>query len=100
MKRSLAAALAVCCASGVITLVAAGSAQATLLGQCEGTFVSGQGGGLQGLAEASWTSEFNLSGTASACNGTQGSHGLPSVSYLTTTGKAALTAWEKKEEYG
>jgi hypothetical protein len=75
-------------------------AGAFALTQCEGSDITGEGGGLQLEAELTWTPNFNVSPNPDACNGTQGSLGTPAVNYVATKGSVALKAWSSNEEYG
>jgi len=68
--------------------------------QCSGANIEGKGSSLQKLAQTTvWNPDFNTSGNALACNGTQGSTGKPTVKYTSTGSGAALRSWgvEPKE---
>jgi len=70
----------------VVSLAAPGAAHAELLLQCEGASILGRGSTLQGgvAQDKVWNPDFNTSGNAKACNGTQGIGGgaKPTVEYL------------------
>jgi ABC-type phosphate transport system substrate-binding protein len=85
------------CASASIAmgLVAPGLASAEPGGeQCSGSNIEGKGASLQKLAQIEvWTPNFNTSGNALACSGTQGSNGKPTVKYTSTGSGAFLRSW-------
>lgn len=92
--RRLASACALSAAAAV-ALVAPGIANASLLGQqCSGANIVGRGSSLQKLAQQEvWNPSFNTSANLKACNGTQGSLGIPTVTYESTGSGAGLEAW-------
>ncbi len=92
--RRLASACALSAAAAV-ALVAPGVANASLLGQqCSGANIVGRGSSLQKLAQQEvWNPDFNTSANLKACNGTQGSLGIPTVTYESTGSGAGLEAW-------
>ncbi len=82
-------------AAAVAALVAPGAANAGVVGQqCSGANISGKGSSLQKLAQQSvWNPDFNTSANPKACNGTQGSKGIPTVSYTSVGSGAGMEAW-------
>jgi ABC-type phosphate transport system substrate-binding protein len=81
-------------AAAVAALVAPGAANAQLGQQCSGSNITGKGSSLQKLAQITvWTPEFNKSSSPKACNGTQGSKGIPTVTYTSVGSGAGLEAW-------
>ncbi len=62
--------------------------------QCAGENVTGQGASLQKTAEQEvWTKDFNTSSAKTACSGSQGSKGLPKVSYVSSSSGTGLVSW-------
>ncbi len=87
-------------AATVAALVAPGAASAAgkLGNQCSGSNIIGQGSSLQKLAqEKVWDPEYNVSGAAHACNGTQGNKAKPTVTYTSTGSGAGLESWGANE---
>jgi ABC-type phosphate transport system substrate-binding protein len=82
-------------AAAVAALVAPGAASAGTIGeQCSGASITGKGSSLQKLAQVSvWGPDFNTSANAKACNGTQGSKGVPTVTYTSVGSGAGMEAW-------
>jgi ABC-type phosphate transport system substrate-binding protein len=82
-------------AAAVAALVAPGAASAGTVGeQCSGASITGKGSSLQKLAQVSvWGPDFNTSANAKACNGTQGSKGVPTVTYTSVGSGAGMEAW-------
>jgi ABC-type phosphate transport system substrate-binding protein len=81
--------------AAVVALVAPGAANAGLLGeQCSGSNIIGKGSSLQKLAQQTvWDPDFNTSANIKACNGTQGSKGIPTVTYESVGSGAGMEAW-------
>jgi ABC-type phosphate transport system substrate-binding protein len=66
----------------------------TTVAPCAGANITGQGSSLQKLAQqAVWTKDFNTSSAKKACSGSQGSKGLPKVTYDSTSSGAGLASW-------
>lgn len=66
----------------------------TTVAPCAGANITGQGSSLQRTAQQEvWTKDFNTSGSKKACSGSQGSKGLPKVTYDSTSSGAGLTSW-------
>lgn len=86
-----------CVLSGaaVAALALPGAASAGTLGaQCSGSNIIGKGSSLQKLAQQSvWDPAFNTSSNSKACNGTQGSKGIPTVTYESVGSGAGMEAW-------
>lgn len=67
--------------------------------QCSGANIEGQGSSLQKVAQEIWGEQkvtgrgFQLSTNGSACSGTQGSGGKPTVKYSSTGSGAGRTVW-------
>ncbi len=80
-------------AAGVAALAAPGAASASLGTQCSGSNIGGQGSSLQKLAQEIWAPNFNTSSEKHACNGTQGTKGLPTVKYTSTGSGAGLKSF-------
>jgi ABC-type phosphate transport system substrate-binding protein len=82
-------------AAAVTAFVAPGAANAATIGQqCSGSNITGKGSSLQKLAQQSvWDPAFNTSGNPKACNGTQGSKGIPTVTYESVGSGAGMEAW-------
>jgi ABC-type phosphate transport system substrate-binding protein len=82
-------------AAAVVALVAPGAANAGLLGeQCSGSNIVGKGSSLQKLAQQTvWGPSFNTSSNIKACNGTQGSKGIPTVTYESVGSGAGMEGW-------
>jgi ABC-type phosphate transport system substrate-binding protein len=82
-------------AAAVAAVVAPSAANAGTLGkQCSGENITGQGSSLQKLAQQNvWTPNFITSANAKACNGTQGSKGIPTVTYTSVGSGAGMEAW-------
>ena len=83
-------------AATVAALVAPGTASAAgKLGvQCSGANITGQGSSLQKLAQQTvWNPDFNISGNAHACKGTQGTKAKPTVTYNSTGSGAGIESW-------
>jgi ABC-type phosphate transport system substrate-binding protein len=82
-------------AASVAALVAPGAASAgTLAEQCAGENITGKGSSLQKIAQLSvWNPDFNTSANAKGCNGTQGSKGVPTVTYTSVGSGAGMEAW-------
>jgi ABC-type phosphate transport system substrate-binding protein len=83
-------------AAAVAALVAPGAASAagTLGEQCSGENITGKGSSLQKLAQQNvWDPGFNSSANAKACSGTQGSKGIPTVTYTSVGSGAGMEAW-------
>jgi ABC-type phosphate transport system substrate-binding protein len=94
-------------AASVVALAAPGAANATLLQQCAGEGIAGQGSTLQELAqkklwdsEAATATDFNGSSSALACSGSQGSHGKPEVKYTGTGSGPGMESWYVEEHFG
>ena len=82
----------------VAALGAVNASSAAALGeQCSGAKATGLGAFLQTRAQQNWSSskEFGFNGSSNplACNGSQGSGGKPSVSYVPVSSTAALHYW-------
>jgi ABC-type phosphate transport system substrate-binding protein len=71
-------------AAAAAALVAPGAAHAELLLQCEGANILGRGSTFQGAIpqDEIWNPGFSTKANATACNGTQGTGGKPTVEYL------------------
>jgi ABC-type phosphate transport system substrate-binding protein len=82
-------------AATVAALVAPGAASAGTIGeQCSGANITGKGSSLQKLAQQTvWTLDFNTSANARACNDTQGTGGVPTVTYTSVGSGAGMEAW-------
>jgi ABC-type phosphate transport system substrate-binding protein len=82
-------------AATVAALVAPGAASAGTVGeQCSGANITGKGSSLQKLAQVTvWNPDFNSSTNAKACSGTQGSTGIPTVTYTSVGSGAGMEAW-------
>jgi ABC-type phosphate transport system substrate-binding protein len=82
-------------AAAVAALAAPGVASAGELGQqCSGENITGKGSSLQKLAQQNvWSPDFNSSANSKACNGTQGSKGIPTVKYESVGSGAGMEAW-------
>lgn len=82
-------------AAAAVALVAPGVANASSLGeQCSGSNIVGRGSSLQKLVQQEeWTPGFNTSKSSTACSGTQGSGGIPTVTYESTGSGAGMEAW-------
>jgi ABC-type phosphate transport system substrate-binding protein len=83
-------------AAAVVVLAAPGAASASLGVQCSGANITGEGSSLQKLAQEVWNLDFNTSAAKPACNGTQGSKALPTISYVPSGSGAGLEAWGVK----
>jgi ABC-type phosphate transport system substrate-binding protein len=78
----------------VVALAAPGAASASIGVQCEGANVEAQGASTQKLAHQTvWGPTFNTSANKTACNGSQGSKGKPTVKYNSTGSGAGLKAF-------
>ncbi|HEV7528373.1 MAG TPA: substrate-binding domain-containing protein [Solirubrobacteraceae bacterium] len=78
----------------VAALAAPGAASAAIGAHCEGANIEAQGASTQKLAHQTvWGPTFNTSPAATACNGTQGSKGTPTVKYNSTGSGAGLKAF-------
>jgi ABC-type phosphate transport system substrate-binding protein len=75
--------------------VAPGVANASSLGQqCSGSNIVGRGSSVQKIAqEEVWNPDFNTSTSSKACSGTQGSLGIPTVTYEPAGSGAGMEAW-------
>ncbi len=83
-------ALTAACVAAATAPSAASAAQA----QCEGSNIHGKGSSAQKILQIEiWNKQFNESGNALACNGTQGSKGEPKVSYTSTGSGPGLESW-------
>jgi ABC-type phosphate transport system substrate-binding protein len=82
-------------AAAVAAIAAPGAASAAEIGvQCSGSNITGKGSSLQKLAQQTvWTPDFNTSTSAKACSGTQGSTGVPTVTYTSVGSGAGMEAW-------
>jgi ABC-type phosphate transport system substrate-binding protein len=82
-------------AAAVMALAAPGAASASSLGeQCSGGPLTGEGSSLQKLAQQTvWGPDFNTSSNVKACNGTQGSKEVPTVTYTSVGSGAGMEAW-------
>jgi ABC-type phosphate transport system substrate-binding protein len=82
-------------AAAAVALVAPGIANASQLGtQCSGANIVGRGSSLQKIAQQEvWTTGFISSSNAKACNGTQGSLGIPTVTYESVGSGAGMESW-------
>lgn len=82
-------------AAAVAALVAPGAASAGKVGeQCSGSNITGKGSSLQKLAQQTvWDPNFNTSTNAKACSGSQGSKGIPTVTYTSVGSGAGMEAW-------
>jgi ABC-type phosphate transport system substrate-binding protein len=81
-------------AAAAVALVAPGIADASGLGeQCSGSNILGRGSSLQKLAQELWVPLFNTSTNRMACSGTQGSLGIPTVTYEPAGSGAGMEAW-------
>jgi len=81
-------------ALALAALVAPGAANAALGAQCSGANVTGQGASALSLAFHSvWIAGFNSTADKYACNGTQGTKALPTVTYTNTGSGAGLESW-------
>lgn len=88
--------LSACALSAAAAALAApGAANASLLGKpCSGANIVGRGSSLQKIAQQEvWDPAFNTSGNIKACNGTQGSLGIPTVTYEAVGSGAGMEAW-------
>jgi ABC-type phosphate transport system substrate-binding protein len=75
-------------------LATAGAANASLGEQCSGEAVTGQGATLTKIAQINiWDPDLNTSKNASACSGTQGSKGKPTVAYTAGGSAVGLESW-------
>jgi ABC-type phosphate transport system substrate-binding protein len=87
-----------CAALLVVAFGASSATSASALGeQCSGTKATGLGAFLQTRAQTVWDSDgkvgFNSSTDPLACSGSQGSGGIPGVSYVPVSSSAALRTW-------
>jgi ABC-type phosphate transport system substrate-binding protein len=82
-------------AAATMALVAPGSALAKAKStQCSGVNIEGKGSSAQKLIEQNfWTPQFNTSAAKTACSGTQGTLGIPTVKYTSTGSGAGLKSW-------
>jgi ABC-type phosphate transport system substrate-binding protein len=81
-------------AIAVGALALPGAANAALGTQCSGSNVTGQGASALSLAFHSvWITGFNTSSDKLACDGAQGSKGVPTVTYTNTGSGAGLESW-------
>lgn len=82
-------------AVAMAAVVAPGTASAATIGeQCSGVNITGKGSSLQKLAQQTvWDPAFNTSANKTACNGTQGSKGTPTVTYTSVGSGAGMEAW-------
>jgi ABC-type phosphate transport system substrate-binding protein len=82
-------------AAAVTALVAPGAASAGVINaQCSGANITGKGSSLQKLAQLTvWNPEFNKSTNAKACSGTQGTGGVPTITYTSVGSGAGMEAW-------
>jgi ABC-type phosphate transport system substrate-binding protein len=79
-------------AAAVAALAAPGAASAAT--QCSGSNIIAAGSTLQKLAQVSvWDPGFHTSANATACNGSQGSKGEPTISYESIGSGAGLEDW-------
>jgi ABC-type phosphate transport system substrate-binding protein len=60
---------------------------------CGGSNITGQGASLQKIAQEYWTKDFNTSSAKTACSGSQGSKGVPKVTYDSTSSGVGLASW-------
>jgi ABC-type phosphate transport system substrate-binding protein len=89
-------------AAATMALVAPGSALAKKAStQCSGVNIEGQGSSAQKLIEQNfWTLQFNSSAAKTACSGTQGTGGKPTVKYNSTGSGAGLKSWGMEPKEG
>jgi ABC-type phosphate transport system substrate-binding protein len=82
-------------AAAVAAIAAPGAASAVEIGaQCSGANITGKGSSLQKLAQQTvWDPDFNISTSAKACGGTQGTGGIPTVTYTSVGSGAGMEAW-------
>jgi ABC-type phosphate transport system substrate-binding protein len=82
-------------AATVAALVAPGAASAALGTQCSGANITAQGSSLQKDAQLNvWNPGFNTSTKSkTACTGTQGSKGKPTVTYTSSGSGAGMESW-------
>ena len=82
-------------AAAVAAIAAPGAASAAEIGaQCSGSNITGKGSSLQKLAQQTvWNPDFNTSTNAKACSGTQGTGGIPTVTYTSVGSGAGMEAW-------
>jgi len=84
----------VLCTVAVVVFFAPGVAQASVGTQCSGSNVTGQGASAISLAmHEVFIPGFGSQSDVFACNGTQGSKGLPVVTYTNTGSGAGLKSW-------
>jgi ABC-type phosphate transport system substrate-binding protein len=76
-------------------LVGVGAASASAVTtQCSGVNIAGQGANVLKIAMQNvWGPDFNTSTTATACSGTQGTGGKPTVTYTSTSSGIGLESW-------
>jgi ABC-type phosphate transport system substrate-binding protein len=81
-------------AVSAVALATVGAAGASAATQCSGASITGQGAAVMKIAEQSvWGPGFHTSTNATACSGTQGSDGLPTVSYTSSSSGIGLESW-------
>jgi hypothetical protein len=81
-------------AGAVAALGLPGAASAAVGQQCSGASITAQGSSLQAVAQQElWGPAFHTSSDSFACNGKQGSKGVPTITYTSTGSGAGLRSW-------
>jgi ABC-type phosphate transport system substrate-binding protein len=84
-------------AAAVAALAAPGAASASIGAHCSGTAIKGEGSSFQKIAQEVWgtsaTNAFNHSKNPAACNGEQGEHEVPAITYAPNGSGAGLKAF-------
>ena len=71
-----------------------GAASAAVGQQCSGASITAQGSSLQAVAQQElWGPGFHTSSDSLACDGKQGSKGVPTITYTSTGSGAGLRSW-------
>ena len=93
-KRARRLAPALAAAAFAAALAGGSAASASAATQCSGSGITGQGASVEKLAISTvWGPDFNKSTNSFACSGSQGSGGLPVVTYNSTSSGTGLDSW-------
>ena len=95
-RRSVRACMVAAVASVAFASIGAATALAKSgpTNQCSGSNITGQGANVMKIAEQSvFAPDFNTSANPDACNGTQGTKGIPTVSYTASSSGIGLESW-------
>jgi ABC-type phosphate transport system substrate-binding protein len=102
MRHLSARGILLACTAAVAALALAVPGTALAKGdpnQCSGVNIEGKGSSFQKSLELNfWNPQFNASTAKTACSGTQGTGGKPTVKYTSTGSGAALKSWGIENE--